>query len=258
MPLINLFIFIFGLMIGSFLNVLIYRLPENRNWISERSFCRTCGEKISIFRNIPFLSFLIQKGKCHYCGAKISFQYPFIELLVGLSAVLLFPKYPTLDNLINYFFLISILSCFIVHFVIDLRHHILPDGINLYLAILFTCYGVIHFPYLHCILGGFIGFFIPYLVALIFYKLKGVEGLGGGDIKLFGALGIYLGPQGIMGNIFLSCFFGSIVGVSLIILKKLDKQKPLAFGPFILITAFFQIFFPDLVQKFSKIVGLAF
>ena len=106
---------------------------------------------------------------------------------------------------------------------------------------------------MHIILGGCLGFGFPYVVAYIFLKWKGIEGLGGGDIKLFGALGIYLGPQGVMQNIFLSCLLGSIIGVSLIILKLIDKKKPIPFGPFIIIAAIIQIFFPSLLVGVDKL-----
>ena len=97
-------------MIGSFLNVLIYRLPSEENWISKRSACRMCGIRIPLYRNIPLLSFIIQRGKCHNCGGKINYQYPLVELIIGLSAILLIPKNFTADGILNYFFLISVLS----------------------------------------------------------------------------------------------------------------------------------------------------
>lgn len=178
-----------------------------------------------------------------------------IEFFLGVVFVFLFPKNISIPNMVNYFFLISIFSAFVVHFIIDIRHHILPDEINIYLAALFVLYGLYYFSFLYVIVGGFVGFFIPYFVAYVFYKYKGVEGLGGGDIKLFGALGFYLGPQGIMTNIFLSCFLGSAIGVLLIFLGKLDKNKPLAFGPFIIISAFFQIFFPEQMSQLRLYIG---
>jgi prepilin signal peptidase PulO-like enzyme (type II secretory pathway) len=250
------FVFLFGLIIGSFLNVLIYRLPHQENWVSKRSYCPKCKTQIPFYRNIPLLSFLLQKGKCHECNDQINFQYPAVELVVGVISVFLWPKVINLDSIFNYFFLLSIFSSFLVHFIIDYRHKILPDEINIYLAFLFLGYGLLKFPFLYVIIGGAVGFLIPYGVAYFFYKLRGIEGLGGGDIKLFGALGLYLGPQGIMLNIFLSCLLGSFVGLFLILIKVLDKNKPLAFGPFIIVAAFFQIFFPDHITHFTKMVGL--
>ena len=256
MYLIWAFVFIFGTILGSFLNVLIHRLPTGENWVSKRSYCPKCNIQIPLYRNIPIVTYLVQIGKCHHCENKISIRYPVIELLTGICAVLLLPSSLSVDSLFNYFFLFSILCSFVVHFVVDLKHHILPDEINIYLALLFGFYGFFHQSILHMVVGGVFGFFLPYSVAYLFYKFRGVEGLGGGDIKLFGALGLYLGVKGIILNIFMSCFLGSIVGVGLIILKAQDKNKPIAFGPFIIIAGFLQIFFPGIVLKATKTLGL--
>lgn len=250
------FVFAFGAIIGSFLNVLIYRLPLGINWVYKRSFCPLCNNEIPLFRNIPIMTFIFQHGKCHQCKNSISFQYPLIEIISGIAALYLFPSVFTINSLINYFFLLSVFYSFLVHFIIDIKHHILPDEVNIYLALLFLVYGVLNFPIVNVICGGLFGFFLPYLVAYLFYKLKGIEGLGGGDIKLFGALGFYLGLKGIMLNIFYSCLLGSVIGVFLILTKVQDKNKPIAFGPFIITTAFLQIFFPDFVLKVTKMVGL--
>ena len=242
-------------MIGSFLNVLIYRLPLEIDWIYLRSFCPKCNNKIPIWHNIPIFSFVFQRGKCNSCQERISWQYPVVELLTAFSFLVLFPKNINLDALYNYLFLVAVFSAFIVHFIVDIKHKILPDQVNIYLALLFVVYGFFKLPLMHVFLGGVIGFFIPYSVAYAFYKLKGIEGLGGGDIKLYGALGLYLGPQGIMTNIFLSCLLGSLVGVLLILTKVLDRNQPLAFGPFIVISAFSQIFFPSVVEKLINLIG---
>jgi len=255
MPLLHIFIFIFGAMIGSFLNVLIFRLPRGMNWVYKRSFCPNCKTSIPFWRNIPLFTYVIQRGKCHNCSTSIHFRYPVVELLMAAAAVILFPENLYISNLVNYLFLFSVFAAFLVHFVVDLQHKILPDEINIYLAILFLSYGMYYYSFLSVLVGGLVGFFIPYSVAYLFYKLKGVEGLGGGDIKLFGALGLYLGPQGIMFNIFISCFLGSVIGIFLILFKVLDKDKPLAFGPFIIIAAFFQIFFPDQVTQLINYIG---
>lgn len=249
---ITIFTFIFGAMIGSFLNVLIYRLPLSLNWVNKRSFCPKCKVKIPFYQNIPIVSYAIQLGRCRACSEKISPQYLFIELLTAVVAVFFLPPKYTNSSLFEYFFFFSIFCVFLVHFLIDLKHQILPDELNIYLALLFLFYGFFKLPLLHVIIGGAFGFGFPYLVAYVFYKWKGIEGLGGGDIKLFGALGLYLGPMGIMQNIFLSCLVGSIVGVLLIGLKVIDRTKPIPFGPFIIIAASFQIFFPSFLVDLNR------
>ena len=126
MSFIWVFTFIFGAILGSFLNVLIHRLPAGENWVSKRSYCPKCNIQIPLYRNIPIFTYLVQMGKCHYCENKISIRYPVIELLMGICAILLLPSNLGVDSLFNYFFLLSILCSFIVHFVVDLKHHILP------------------------------------------------------------------------------------------------------------------------------------
>jgi len=109
---------------------------------------------------------------------------------------------------------------------------------------------ILYTTFSHWISGGLVGFFVPLLITWIFYKIRGQVGLGGGDIKLFGILGLYLGPVGIVFNIFLSSLFGALVGSLLIAFKKLTKDKPMAFGPAIILVAVFQIYFP----RWAKIV----
>ena len=180
---LSVFIFIFGAMIGSFLNVLIYRLPKEMNWVSKRSHCPNCNIQIPFYRNIPIITFILQLGKCHHCKSKIGFTYPFVELLTAIVGLLLFPKHINLDNLLFYSFYFSIFCVFLVHFIIDVRHQILPDELNLYLFCIFAFYGFFKLNIFEVIIGGIIGFGFPYLVAYLFYKFKGIEGLGGGDIK---------------------------------------------------------------------------
>lgn len=194
------------------------------------------------------------RGKCSYCGEKISWQYPLIELLCCLIAVLLAPNKFKAEQFLIFAFYFSVFCVFLAHFIIDLRHQILPDGLNLYLALLFFGHSLIFRSWQHWLLGGFIGFGMPLLITWLFYKLRGKIGLGGGDIKLFGALGIFLGPLHVIYNIFLSCMLGSVVGIFLILLKKMDAQKAIPFGPYIIIVAALQIFFPNVMSHFFKFV----
>ena len=145
-------------------------------------------------------------------------------------------------QLFNFLFFLGIFSAFLVHFIVDLKHQILPDSINIYLGLLFFTVSVLTKPWTHWLIGGGIGLGFPLLVSWIFYLLRGQVGLGGGDIKLYAVLGIYLGPIAIMQNIFLSCFLGAIVGLLLMATKIIKKENPIPFGPFIIITACFQIF----------------
>jgi leader peptidase (prepilin peptidase)/N-methyltransferase len=233
---------LFGLLVGSFLNALIYRLPRNINIAFPRSSCTNCKKIISWYENIPGISYLFLRGKCSGCGSKISWEYPFVEILSATVAFLIAPSSMSGPDLLNFFFFFSVYCCFLVHFIVDLKHQILPDSINIYLAVLFLLIALFSRPWTFWLIGGAIGLGFPLLVSWVFYLLKGQVGLGGGDIKLYGALGFYLGPIGIMQNIFLSCFLGALVGIVLIVTKLIKKENPIPFGPFIIVVGAFQIF----------------
>lgn len=247
----NLFLFyafIFGCLIGSFLNVVILRLPVGKNLVSDRSACPVCGAQLKWYHNIPLLSFSALRGKCGFCGTRISWRYPLIELLTGLISFWLFPESTEITALGLYVFYFVIACVFICHFFIDLDHHLLLDSLNLYLLGLILPFSVLSFAWSHWVIGGAIGLGFPLLVTWLFYKIRGQIGLGGGDIKLYGILGLFLGPLGIVFNIFLSCFLGAILGLTLIVLKKMSRDKPMAFGPAILLVAALQIFFPEISE----------
>jgi prepilin signal peptidase PulO-like enzyme (type II secretory pathway) len=248
----DIYVFIFGLLIGSFLNVVILRLPEKKDLVYTRSACPSCGGKLKWYHNIPVLSFLALKGKCAYCQQRISWRYPLIELMTGLVAFWLLPQVITLQSMGIFLFYFTIACIFICHFFIDLDHHLLLDSLNLYLLAIILAFAVFTFHWSYWATGGAIGFGAPLLVTWIFYKLRGQVGLGGGDIKLYGILGLYLGPTGVMFTIFLSCFVGAIFGIIMIGLKKMTKDKPMAFGPAIIMVAAFQIFFPDLYYRVQQ------
>lgn len=241
----SIYAFIFGCLIGSFLNVVILRLPAGKNLVSERSACPSCGSQLRWYHNIPVISFSFLLGKCGFCGTRISWRYPLIELLTGLISYWLFPDYVNVMSLGIYAFYFSIACIFICHFFIDLDHQLLLDKLNIYLLLIILPFSAFTFHWSHWAVGGLLGFGMPLFVTWLFYKIRGQVGLGGGDIKLFGILGILLGPSGIFLNIFMSCFLGAIIGVTMIAFKKLSKDNPLAFGPAILLTASFQIFFPE-------------
>lgn len=244
----QIFSFIFGSLIGSFLNVVIYRVPRKLSVVTPRSTCPNCKNLIKWYENIPILSYMFLRGKCSNCGYKIGMRYPLVELVTGLFALFLAPKTLHIEHIIHFLVFFSIAATFLAHFLIDIEHQLLPDKLNLYLLLVIAPYVVINFPIYHWLVGGAIGFLGPLGVTYLFYKLRGQVGLGGGDIKLFGILGLILGPIGVLNNIFMSCMIGSIIGISLIMLKKLDKEKPFAFGPFIIIAASLQIYFPNLVE----------
>lgn len=245
---------IFGTLIGSFLNALIYRLPLGINIALPRSSCPHCKHVISWYENIPIISYLFLRGKCSNCRSKISIQYPLVEFVTGAFAFLIAPSSVEPSELFNFLFYLSVFSAFLVHFIVDLKHQILLDSINIYLGILFLVVALVSKPWSHWLLGLAIGLGFPLLVSWLFYLLKGQVGLGGGDIKLYAVLGIYLGPIAVMQNIFMSCFLGAIVGLILMAFKVIKKENPIPFGPFIIIISSLQIFTPDWIDHLLRYI----
>ena len=240
---------IFGLLIGSFLNVVIYRLPLGKDLVLARSACPKCEAAIPWWCNVPVVSWILLKGKCRSCAAPISVRYALVELVTGLIFYLSFPENLTSASIFQWLFLAAISCVLICHFFIDLQHKLLPDVLNIYLLCLVLPYAVIFFAPIHWLTGGGFGFLGPLAVSWLFYKWKGKVGLGGGDIKLWGVLGIFLGPFGILENIFMSCLLGSVVGISLILAKRYDRDGGIPFGPFIIVVTFVQIYFPGFISK---------
>lgn len=252
---IRVFLTIIGLLIGSFLNVIIYRLPRLMSITWVRSHCTDCGKKIYWYENLPVLSYLFLRGKCSGCHSKIAFKYPLVEIISALAAFFLSGQVHEVQDLWLYGFYFSVFSLLLCQFFIDLEHRLLLDSLNLILGLLFFIFGSLYFlPWKVLLLGGLLGYSIPFLINLLFYLLRGIHGLGGGDVKLFGALGLFLGPLGIVHNMVLSCTLGAIVGVGLIIFKKMSKEQPIPFGPFIIIIACWQIYFPSSFEEMVKLI----
>ena len=220
-------IFIFGLAIGSFLNVVIYRLKTNESILIGRSHCPKCGAILKWYDLIPVLSFLIQKGECRYCQKKISFQYPLVEIITGLLFVLILSKFG-FDLLITYYLLL--ITCFlIVIFVYDLRHYLILDKIVFPAIIIVLFYQVFigNFlnPFLSALLAG--GFFLSLVIVS-----KG-KWMGMGDVKFAILMGLILGWPNILLALFLSFFSGAIIGIILILFGKKGLKSQIPFGPFL-------------------------
>lgn len=222
-----LFIFLLGTIIGSFINVCIYRLPRGESVIYPPSHCPLCGYRLRPLDLIPLLSFFALRGKCRECGANISVVYPLVELLTGLMFVFAFVKFGlTLDSLTA----IILISCLMISTFTDLEHQMIPDKVifptivaGLMLNILFRRENLISF-----ILGSVLGGGIILLIVIL---SRG--GMGGGDIKLFAAVGMFLGVRLTILAMLLSFIFGSLVGLILIMLKLKNMRDAIPFGPFI-------------------------
>jgi len=232
---------VFGLIIGSFLNVVIHRLPLGENVVFPPSHCPRCHANIPFYLNIPLLSYILLLGKCRSCRAKISPQYPLVE---GFCA---FSFWLTL-----HFFGLSLTAVFTAAFIcllitlaaIDLEHMILPDELTLGGAALFFAYSFFNpaISQLNAVLSGlgaalfFSGFFFFYL------KLRKIEGLGFGDIKMVLLMGLFLGLHRLVVAIFLASLSGLLVGIFLIIFKKKNLKFALPFGPFLSLGSYISLF----------------
>ena len=234
--------FILGAVIGSFLNVCICRLPRDESVVSPPSHCPNCSCGIHWYDNIPLISYLLLRGKCRGCGTRISPQYPLVELLNGLLTLALFLRFgPT------FFFLVLFLFCsaLVVITFIDLEHQIIPDEISLpgiLLGFLFSFFLPGH-TWLNSLIGILLGGGSLLLVASGYHWLTGKEGMGGGDIKLLAMMGAFLGWKAIPFIIFASSLIGSVVGISLMLIKKKDSKLAIPFGPYLAFAAILYIFY---------------
>ena len=232
-----LFIFIYGLLIGSFLNVLIYRIPKNENIAFPSSHCPRCGKKLKWYDNIPLISYIILKGSCRYCDEKISLQYPLVEFLNGILHLILFRYFGLSMDFIFYALMASVL---IAIGFIDLKEMIIPDSLVISILVLSIVHKALNYFIYDIrlnILDSILGLLIAGgLFLLIVIISKG--GMGGGDITLIGALGFVLGIPMILLNILLSFILGAMISIFLLATKLKTKKDPIPFGPFI-IFAFF-------------------
>ena len=239
------FIFIIGACIGSFLNVCIYRIPENNSIITPGSFCPACKKGIPFYCNIPVLSYLFLKGRCKFCHKPISIRYPIIEILAGMFAVVLFYKFGIGQVMIYWFIFTSVL---ITISFIDIDHQIIPDVISLPGILVFASsfYFLPEMTLKNTLLGIVAGGGSLYAVAFLYYLLKKQEGMGGGDIKLLAMIGAAIGIKGVFFTIFAGSLFGTFFGLLIMIYTKIaDSKLKIPFGPFLSMGAILYIFFGE-------------
>jgi len=236
-------IFIFGMCIGSFLNVCIYRLPTSKSIANPpRSICPTCNSPIRFYDNIPVLSYIWLKGRCRNCDASISFRYPMVELMTGIVAMgLLFKFGLSLESVVYFVFISSLL---VIAFI-DLDHQIIPDvitlpGIPMGLVASFALPTV---TFKASVLGLLIGGGSLWFVAWAYNLIAKRDGMGGGDIKLLAMIGTIIGWQGVIFTIFASSVMGSCVGITIMLIKGKNMKFAIPFGPFLSIGAIAYVFF---------------
>ena len=232
---------VFGAMIGSFLNVCIWRIPEGMSIVFPSSHCPKCGQSIRPWDNIPILSWLFLHGRCRDCGEPISPRYPLVEILTALVSLAVFWLYgPSLQYLAGFLFA----AVLIVITFIDFDHQIIPDVISLPGIPVFFLLGwlVMGVPLWESLIGILAGGGFLYLIAVGYELLTKREGMGGGDIKLLAMIGAFLGWKSLFFVVFMSSILGAAIGVVLILIKGKDMKYAVPFGPFLSIAAVMYLF----------------
>ncbi len=242
----SILIFIFGTLIGSFLNCVIYRLEEGEEFIKGRSYCPHCKETIGSFDLIPIISFLLLKGRCRKCKKKISIQYPLVELFTGSLFLLFFLLYANpIFGIFDFLYYFFILSLMVIVFVYDFKHYLIPNEVTFsaigatviwHVAISVFKHDItIIYPFIFSALGAGAFFLSIFLIS------KG-RWMGFGDVKLVFFMGLFLGMPKILTALFISFMSGAIIGSVAVIAKKKGIKSEIPFGPFLMsgtIIAFF-------------------
>jgi leader peptidase (prepilin peptidase)/N-methyltransferase len=231
----------FGLIVGSFLNVCIHRLPREESIVTPRSRCPACRAPIHALDNIPLLSFVLLRGRCRACGNPISWRYPLVEALTGILFALTVARFGVT---VQAAFLLLFLSGLVVVSFIDLDHQIIPNAITLPGIPVGLLAGALlgEPPLLDRVMGSLGGAGFLYLVLLYGGLLYGQEAMGEGDLNLIALVGAFLGWRAVIVTILVGCFVGSAAGLTLMALKRLGRREHIPFGPFLSLGAVIALF----------------
>lgn len=256
--LIGVLFFISGLCIGSFLNVLAYRIPLGIDPTKGHSMCPKCRHTLKWYELVPVFSYILLRGKCHKCHTKISPIYPIVELV---TASLYLALYLVFDLTSITFLYVAIVSIFVVIVIIDYQHKYIPDRFN------FTIIGLalmanlfIGFSDLNRMLDNFLGMFVGFAI-VVFVRFVGQlffrkEAMGFGDVKLLAGLGLLLGFQASIFIFFVGCILASIIELTLMYAKIKSKESEIAFGPYLIYAAVIYMFVgKTLVEMYLSLLG---
>lgn len=231
----------FGLILGSFVNVLIYRLPQGRSVVSPRSRCPACGQAIAPRDNIPLLSYALLRGHCRHCQARISLRYPLVEALVGGSSLAIYLQ----QGLgLEYAAQLGFVATMVALVFIDYRHRILPNSLTLP----GTAAGLLlagpreTLGMSQSLAGALLGAGSLFLVAEVYFRLRKMEGLGMGDVKMMGMVGSFLGWKAVLLTLLIGSLLGTVVGLGLMAFGGKDLRTALPFGTFLGVAATASLF----------------
>jgi leader peptidase (prepilin peptidase) / N-methyltransferase len=241
---IPIYAFLFGNVIGSFLNVCIHRLPKEESIVLPGSRCPACQAPIQPWDNIPLVSFVLLRGRCRECQHPISWRYPLVEALTGSLFALTVTRFGVTLNTV---FLLALLCSLVIISFIDLDHQIIPNVITLPGIPLGLLGGLLvgQPPLLDRLIGALAGAGFLYLVLFYGGVLYGQEVMGEGDLNLIALVGAFLGWRGVVVTILVACLVGSAVGLALIGLRRLRRREQIPFGPFLSLGAVVALFFGD-------------
>ena len=245
---------LWGLILGSFLNVCIYRLPRRLSVVRPRSMCPSCNQAIAWFDNVPVLSYLLLLGRCRHCGVRISIRYPLIEAATALISWFLVHRFGLGLAYIVYFpYAASLLAVS----VIDLEHRLIPDEISLsgiVIGMVLAASAPL-IPFLDAFVGVLLGGGSLLLVGMAYEAVRKQEGIGGGDIKLLAMIGAFTGWKGVLFTVFGGSLLASAVGITLMAVRRTNGQVPIPFGPFLSGASFLYLLVGDrLLQAYLNMI----
>jgi leader peptidase (prepilin peptidase) / N-methyltransferase len=243
-PIHSILIFVFGLIIGSFLNVCIYRLPRNQSVVHPPSSCPDCGSPIHAYDNIPILGYILLKGRCRDCGGSISIRYLLIEFMTGIFFVMLLWLFGLSMELPVYMLFVALL---ITISFIDLEFTIIPDVLSLGGLLAGVAFSLFRptLGIVDSLLGVILGGGVLWVIAFFYELFRKREGMGGGDIKLLAMIGAFCGVQGVIFTLVSGSLVGALVGIPLTFKKQEGMAYALPFGPFLSFGAFVYIIAGD-------------
>ncbi|MEJ2724174.1 MAG: prepilin peptidase [Deltaproteobacteria bacterium] len=251
-----IFAILFGLCLGSFLNVCVYRIPLRKSIVYPPSSCPQCDEKIRFYDNIPLISYILLRGKCRKCGSAIPLHYPVVEALTALLSTALFMR---VGLSAQYFLFLLFAASLVTITFIDLHHKIIPDVISLPgilagLGISFLKLTPV--SWLESLIGILAGGGFLYLVAVLFEWLTAREGMGGGDVKLLAMIGAWMGWTALPFIVLISSVTGTLIGGASLLMARKGVRTRIPFGPFLALGALIYFFFgSELVSWFYRISG---